>query len=73
MSLTDLGRWDNGESAHHTVGELFTNLGNQKRTHTGTGTASERMGDLETLEAVASLGFTTHNVEHRVDELGTWA
>ena len=67
----DLGRGDNGESGHHTVGELLTNLGDEERTHTGTGTTTERVGDLETLEAVTALGLMTDDIEDLVDKLGT--
>lgn len=67
----DLGGWHNRESGHHTVGELLTDLGDQKGTHTGTGTTSERVGDLETLEAIAAFGLTTDNIEDLVDQLGT--
>lgn len=70
--MTDLGGRNNGESAHHSVGELFPDLGDQERTHTGTGTTTERMGDLETLQAVDSLGFLSDNVENRVDEFSTF-
>jgi hypothetical protein len=67
----NLGRRNNGEGGHHTVGELLTDLGDQKGTHTGTSTTTERVGDLETLEAVASLSLTADNVQNLVNELGT--
>jgi hypothetical protein len=68
---THLGGGDDGESAHHAVRELLTDLGDQEGTHTGTGTTTERVGDLETLEAVTALGFAADDVEDGVDELGT--
>jgi hypothetical protein len=67
----DLGGGHNGEGGHHAVGELLADLGDQERTHTGTGTTTEGVGDLETLEAVAALGLTADDVEDLVDELGT--
>jgi hypothetical protein len=67
----NLGGGNDGEGGHHSVGELLTDLGDQKSTHTGTSTSSERVGDLETLEAVASLGLTTDDVQDLVDELGS--
>jgi hypothetical protein len=67
----DLGGWHNGESGHHAVGELLANLGDQKRTHTGTGTSTEGVGDLETLEAVAALGLAADDIENLVNKLGT--
>jgi hypothetical protein len=67
----DLGRGHDGESGHHTVGELLADLGDQERTHTGTSTTTERVGDLETLEAVTALGLTTDDIQDLVDQLGT--
>lgn len=70
-SVGDLGGRDDGEGAHHAVGVLLTDLGDEECTHTGTGTTTEGVGDLETLEGVTAFGLTTDNVEDRVDELGT--
>lgn len=68
---TDLGRWDNGECAHHTVGVLFTNLGDQKGAHTRAGTTTERVGDLKSLKAVGALSLLADDIEDRVDELSS--
>jgi hypothetical protein len=46
--IRNLGRGDDGECAHHTIGVLLTNLGNEEGSHTGTGTTTERVGNLET-------------------------
>lgn len=70
-SVRDLGRGNDGESGHHSVGELLTDLGDQQSTHTGTGTTTERVGDLETLEAVAAFGLTTDDIEDLVNQFGT--
>jgi hypothetical protein len=70
-SVGDLGRWDNRECGHHTIWELFTDLGNEKCTHTSTSSTTERVGDLETLEAIATFGFTADNIENLVDKLST--
>lgn len=67
----DLGGGDDGEGSHHTVGELLTQLGDQECTHTGTGTTTQGVGDLETLEAVTALSLTTDNIDDLVDKLGT--
>jgi hypothetical protein len=66
-----LGRWDNGESGHHTVGEFLTDLGNEECTHTSTSTTTKRVSDLETLEAVTSLSLATDDIDDLVDELST--
>jgi hypothetical protein len=70
-SVGDLGRWDNGEGSHHAVWELLADLGDQKRSHTGTSSTAERVGDLESLKAVAALSLTTDDIEDLVDKLST--
>jgi hypothetical protein len=67
----NLGGGNDRESCHHAVWELLTDLGDQQRTHTSTGTTTERVGDLETLEAVTSLSLTTNNIEDLVNKLST--
>jgi hypothetical protein len=67
----DLGGGNDGEGGHHSVGEFLADLGNEQSTHTGTGTTTERVGDLETLEAIAALGLTADDVEDLVDKFGT--
>jgi hypothetical protein len=69
--IGDLGGWDNGEGGHHAVWELLADLGDQERTHTGTSSTTEGVGDLETLKAVASFGLTANDIEHLVDKLST--
>lgn len=69
----DLWRWHDRESGHHAVRELFADLADEKRTHTGTGTTTEGVGDLETLEAVTALSLAADNVKNLVDELGTFS
>merc|ERR1719230_709865 len=70
-SVGHLWRWHDGESEHHTVGVLLTDLGDKESSHTGTSAATEGVAELEALEAVAGLGLLTHDIEHGVDELGT--
>jgi hypothetical protein len=65
-----LGRRDDGEGTHHPVGILFPDLRDKKGAHTGARTATKRVGDLETLEAVAALGLLSYDIENRVDKLG---
>lgn len=69
--IRDLGRWNNRESGHHTVWELLADLGDQERTHTSTSSTTERVGDLETLEAVTSFGLATNDIENLVNKLST--
>jgi len=70
--IGDLGRGHDGEGAHHSVGVFFSDLGDEECSHTGSGTTTERVGDLETLEAIATFGFFTDNIEDGVDEFSTF-
>jgi len=70
--VRDLGRGYNGESSHHAVGELLSDLRDQKSTHTGTGATTEGVGNLKALKAVAALSLTTDDIKYLVDELGTF-
>jgi len=69
--VRDLWRWHNGKGSHHAVWELLTDLGDQKRSHTSTGTTTEGVGDLETLEAVTALCLATNDIQDLVDQLST--
>jgi hypothetical protein len=70
--VRDLGGRHDGESAHNTVGVFLTDLGDEEGAHAGTSATTERVGDLEALEAVATFGFLADNVEDGVDELSTF-
>jgi hypothetical protein len=70
--IGDLGGRHDGESAHHAVGVLFTDLGDEECSHTGTGTTTEGVGNLESLEAIATLSFLADNIEDGVNELSTF-
>ena len=70
--IRDLGGRHDGESAHLTVGVLLTDLGDQKGAHAGASAATEGVGDLEALEAIATLSLLTDDVEDGVDELSTF-
>ena len=70
--IGDLGGWHDGESAHLSVGVLFSDLGDEEGAHAGAGTTTEGVGDLEALEAVTALSLLTDDVEDGVDELSTF-
>jgi hypothetical protein len=48
-SIWDLGRRHNWESAHNSVGIFFSDFGDKESSHTGSGTSSKWVSDLETL------------------------
>merc|ERR1712195_256121 len=58
-----LGGRHDGEGANHAAGVLLTDLGDQECSLTGAGTTTERVGDLETLEAITALSFLTDDIE----------
>merc|ERR1712164_126383 len=70
-SVGHLGGRHNGESEHHAVWVLLADLGDEESSHTGTGTATEGVAELEALEAIAGLGLLADDIEHGVDELDT--
>ena len=70
--VRDLGGGDNGEGFHDSVGVFFSDLGDEESSHTGSGTTTQGVGDLETLEAVAAFGFFSHDIKDGVDEFGTF-
>jgi len=63
--------WHDGESGHDSVWVLFSDLGDEEGSHTGSGTTTEGVGDLETLKAIATLSFLSNDIEDGVDELGS--
>ena len=64
MSET-LGEGHDREGEHHAIGVLLADLGDEERAHAGASTTTERVADLESLEAVARLGLlrTTSRTE----------
>merc|ERR1712054_268701 len=71
--IRDLGGGEDGEGFHNSVGVFFSDLGDQEGTHTRTGTTTQRVGDLETLEAVATFSFLSDDIEDGVDEFSTFS
>merc|ERR1719498_246195 len=69
--IRDLWGWHDGESGHDSVWVLFSDLGDEEGSHTGSGTTTEGVGELETLEAVATLSFLSNDIEDGVDKLST--
>jgi len=68
--VADLWRWHDGEGVHDSVGVLLSDFTDEQSSHAGTGTATETVGELESLEAIARFGFLSDDIEDRVDELG---
>eukprot|EP00916_Digyalum_oweni_P002874 GHVL01005321.1.p2 GENE.GHVL01005321.1~~GHVL01005321.1.p2 ORF type:complete len:203 (-),score=15.70 GHVL01005321.1:149-757(-) len=64
-----LGGGHDREGVHDSVGVFFTDLGNEECAHAGAGAASQGVGQLEALQAVAALGLLAHDIQNGVDEL----
>ena len=69
--IRHLWGWHNGVGNHLSVWVLFSDLGDKEGSHTGSSTTTERVGDLESLEAIATFSFLSDNIEDRVDEFGS--
>jgi len=65
--------WEDGESFHDSVWVFFSDLGDQEGTHTGTGTTTQRVADLETLKAIATFSFLSNDIEDGVDKFSTFS
>ena len=70
-SVRYFGGGDDAESVHDPVGVLLSDLGDEESAHAGAGAASEGVGQLEALQAVAALSLLADAVEDRVHELGS--
>jgi hypothetical protein len=70
--VRDFWGWEDGESFHNSIGVFFSDFGDKECTHTRTSTTTERVGDLETLEAIATFGFFSNDIEDGVNEFSTF-
>ena len=68
----DLGGGNDGEGAHHTVGVLFTDFGDEECSQTRSGSTTERVSQLETLEAVTVLSFLSDNFQDLLNHLSSF-
>lgn len=69
--VRDLRAGDNREGRHHSIRVFLTDLAQEQRSETGTGTTSQRVEQLETLQTVSVFRLLTDIVEHLIDKLGT--
>ena len=61
--IGDLRGGHDREGAHLSIGVLFTDLGDQEGSHSGAGTTTERVSDLEALEAITALSLFADDVK----------
>ena len=64
------GRHD-AEGVHDAVGVLLADLADEQRAHPRACTPTQRVGELEALQAVAVLRLLPHHVQDRVDQLSS--
>merc|ERR1719326_124712 len=69
--IRHLGGWHDGESGHDSVWVFFSDLGDEEGSHTRSSTTTEGVGDLESLEAIATFGFLSDDIEDGVNELSS--
>jgi len=69
--IRDLGGRHDGEGDHLSIGVLFSDLGDEEGSHTGSSTTTEGVGNLETLKAIATFSFFSDDIEDGVDKFGT--
>ena len=62
-SIGDFWGWEYGESFHNSIWIFFSDFRDKESTHTGTGTTTKGVGDLETLEAIATFSFFSYDIE----------
>ena len=70
--IRDFWGWENGESFHNSIGVFFSDLGDKESSHTRTSTPTERVSDLETLEAIAAFSFFSDDIKDGVDKFSTF-
>jgi hypothetical protein len=64
--------WDDREGAHDSVWVLLSNFGDQESSHSRAGTTSQRVGDLESLEAVAAFRLFSNYIEDWIYEFSSF-
>ena len=66
-SIGDFWGWEYGESFHNSIWIFFSDFGDKEGSHSWSGTTTEWVGDLETLEAIATFSFFSNNIEYGID------
>jgi len=62
--IGDLGRGDDGEGFHDSVGIFFSDFGDEQGAHAGAGSSSEGLGDLEALKTIAAFSLLSDDVQN---------
>jgi len=71
--IWDLWWWHDWESDHLSIWILFSDFWDKECSHSWSSSSSEWVGDLETLEAIATFSFFSYDVENWVDEFSSFS
>ena len=69
--IRHLGRWYNRVGVHDPVWVLLTDLGDEQSTHSRSSATTQRVGQLESLQAVARFSFLADNIQHGIHQFST--
>ena len=69
--IGNFGRGYDRIGIHDPIRIFFPDFGNEKGSHSGSGTTSKGMGQLKSLETIAGLGLLAYNIKDGVHKLGT--
>jgi len=70
--IWDFWWWYNWEGAHDSIWIFFSDLWDKKSSHSWSSSSSEWVSDLETLEAIATFSFFSHDVQDWIDQFSTF-
>jgi len=65
--IGDFWGWEYGESFHNSIWIFFSDFRDKEGSHSGSGTTTEWVGDLETLKAIATFSFFSNNIKYRIN------
>ena len=71
--IWDLWWWHDWESGHDSVWIFFSDLWDEKGSHTRSSSTSKGVGDLETLKAIATFSFFSNNIKNWVNEFSSFS
>jgi len=63
-SIGDFWGWEYGESFHNSIWIFFSDFRDKESTHTGSGSSSKRVSNLETLKTITTFSFFSNYIEY---------
>jgi hypothetical protein len=69
--IRHLRRRNDRVCGHNAVRVFLSDLGDEQGAHASASTSTDRMGELESLKAIAGLRFLAHYIKNGVDQLGS--